>query len=120
MTAAGKRAWSRAQAKELHPANLESEVPIHVPIWWGSLRELYLGEELIRRLRADATLGIPALDVCQASGWAWQVKSPFADRGAKRVQLLTDGLRTLNAEQRGPRVVFTALEDHLYFTWMVA
>jgi len=118
LTAAGKRAWSKEQVL-LDFGGVECDAVLRVPIWWGPIRELWLGDDLIRRLRQDATLGIAVVNACQVGGWPLPVKSPFADRGGKRVQMLTDGLRTLNAEQRGQRILFEALEDHLYFTWMV-
>jgi hypothetical protein len=120
LTAAGARALKTAKNVASDDDQSVGGVAsgLHVPTWWRRTGELYVGDERVRQFRPDAVLGRAVLDVCQKSGWAWSVRSPFADRGAKRVQMLTDALRTLNAGPDPARLLFEAEKNSLYLHWI--
>jgi hypothetical protein len=119
LTAAGEQGWLGSDKwKEYHPPR-DSALEVRLPVWWGGSRELYLGDDLVKRVAARAKLAIPVLDACQDSGWARLIKSPYAGNGKKRVQMLTHALRTQNAEQRPWRLAFEAEKGSVYFGWKV-
>jgi hypothetical protein len=77
------------------------------PRWDAGLRELWLGEVLVKRYRHDAVVQRCILDAFQKHGWRGRIEDPLpVVRGRNRKMRLHDAIQSLNRGQARRRIWF--------------